>query len=220
VNNSPAAKAGVLDGDTILAADGVSIDDPKQLIARVAMTGPGNSLGLKIKHGAATKDVSAALVPFPGAEQILRLDKLNSFAPAFKPIVSVSGTVPTLASLRGKVVIVDFWATWCAPCRMMSPQLSSWQSTYGAQGLSVIGLSGEAVATATQGAQALGMKYTVGSDTDEKTAQAYGVSALPTFFVIDKKGTIREIVVGYDSSKHKDIEKLIKQLLAEPAPTP
>jgi len=64
------------------------------------------------------------------------------------------------------------------------------------------------------------MSYGVASDPHEATAGAYGVSALPTMFLIDKKGVIREIVVGYDPGRHKDLEKLIQTLLAEPAPTP
>ena len=73
---------------------------------------------------------------------------------------------------------------------------------------------------ATQGAQAMNMSYAVASDPKEATAAAYGVSALPTLFLIDKKGVIREIEVGYDPSHHKDLEKLIQTLLAEPAPPP
>jgi thiol-disulfide isomerase/thioredoxin len=219
VNNSPAAKAGMVDGDFIVSADGVVLADPNQLIARVALVGPGNPLPLRVRHGGAERDVTAALVPFPGLEQILRLDKIGTFAPAWKGVSAVSGSLPTnVGNLRGKVLLLDFWASWCGPCRMVAPQLSQWQSTYGAQGLSVIGFTTDTVEVAAQSAQAMGMTYTVASDGSGETSGAYGVGALPTMFLVDKKGVIREVYVGFDPGRHHELERTMRALLAEPAP--
>jgi peroxiredoxin len=219
VRTSPAAKAGIADGDQIVSAEGAALDEPKQLVAKVATLGPGAPIKLAVRKGGVDKQLVATLAPFPGADQVLRLDKLGTFAPAWKPLAAVSGTMPAgMTQLRGKVVLLDFWATWCGPCRVMSPQLSKWQTAYGAQGLSILGLTSDPVPTAARTAQALDMRYAVASDTNDETAGAYGVKALPTMFLIDKKGVIREVYIGYDPSRHKEVEKLVETLLAEPAP--
>lgn len=218
VNNSPAAKAGLADGDLVTEVDGEAVDQPSQLVAKVAIAGPGAKMAIKVTRAGASKSVSAELVPHPGADQVLRLDKIGTFAP-WKPVTTVSGSVPAnMTAMRGKVVVLDFWASWCSACRMLSPHLSKWQTTYEKQGLQVIGLTTDEVPVATKAVQALGMKYAVASDANETAMAAYGVKVLPTLFIIDKKGVIRDVSLGFDPTKHADIEKLLKTLLAEPAP--
>jgi thiol-disulfide isomerase/thioredoxin len=220
IATSPAAKAGIEDGDVLKTVDGAHLHDPSQLVARVAMLGPGGAMKLRIRRGKVERDVSLALAPFPGTDQVVRLDKVGTFAPTWTKLSAVAGAVPaTISAARGKVVVLDFWATWCAPCRLMSPQLSKWQASYGAQGLLILGITSDPVDAAARGVQALDMRYAIASDVEDSTAATYGVRALPTFFVIDKRGVIRDVVVGYDPSSHGRIEKLIETLLAEPAPS-
>src|SRR5215218_5800363 len=65
VTNSPAGRAGIADGDQLIAADGVLLDEPKQLVARVAITGPNGALSIRVRHGGVERDVTATLVPHP-----------------------------------------------------------------------------------------------------------------------------------------------------------
>lgn len=219
ITNSPAGKAGIADGDMLVAVDGEPLDETKQLVAKVAMIGPNHSMKLKVRHSGIEKDIQVVLVPHPGADQILRLDKVGTFAPGWKQMTTVSGSIPAnIGKLRGKVLILDFWASFCGPCKMIAPELSQWQKTYGAQGLQIIGVTNDSVDVAAKASQAFGMRYAIGADTSEETQAAYSVRALPTMFIIDKKGVIRDVLVGFDPGQNAEAEKLIKTLLAEPAP--
>jgi peroxiredoxin len=102
---------------------------------------------------------------------------------------------------------------------MSAPKLTSWQAKFGAQGLSVIGITDDPVDQASAGVHDFGMRYAaVGSDESYATQRAFGVRALPTVFVIDKRGVIRDVSVGFDPRKEVEMEALLRRLLAEPAP--
>ena len=119
-----------------------------------------------------------------------------------------------LAALRGRVVLVDFWASWCGPCRQMMPALNRLSQRYGAQGLTVLGVTDEPASVARSVGMQMGIRYTLA--TSPTGVARYNVSSLPTLVAIDRAGTVREVSVGYEGPAR--LEALVARLLAERAP--
>jgi thiol-disulfide isomerase/thioredoxin len=221
VRSSPAWSAGVHDGDVIVRVGDVATSRPDDIIREVAAHAPGAALRVVLLRGGMEVPLTITLQAIPEGDEMLRLDKVGAQAPAsWKGLAAVSGPLPSgIGELRGRVVIVDFWATWCMACRMSAPKLTSWQAKFGAQGLSVIGITDDPIDQASAGVLDFGMRYAaVGSDESYATQRAFGVRALPTVFVIDKRGVIRDVSVGFDPRKEAQIEALLRRLLAEPGP--
>jgi thiol-disulfide isomerase/thioredoxin len=220
VRTSPADKAGIREADRLLKVDGTSVATSQEVVRVVGTHGVGDVIPVVVARGTSELTVRVSLTGFPGPDEMMKMDHLGSFAPAWKGVSQVSGSVPSsIAALRGRVVIMDFWATWCGPCRLVAPKLNALHAKYGAQGLSIIGLSSEPIEEVSLFAQRMSMRYAIGVDKGGETTQAYTVSSLPTLFVIDKRGVVRDIAIGYDPMRDAQIEALVKTLLAEPAPT-
>ncbi len=118
-------------------------------------------------------------------------------------LTDLSGKTVRLSDLKGKVVILDFWATWCGPCRMEIPDLVRLQSKYGEKGLAIVGLSLDAdgASSVKPFAEEHDINYTMLIANDE-TAKSYGgIQAIPTAFVVDRQGRIVQRFLGVMPAK-------------------
>jgi peroxiredoxin len=130
-------------------------------------------------------------------------------------VVNGSGKV-TLNDLRGKVVLLDFWGTFCEPCKKSFPKLQDLNTKYGASGLKILGISeDDEKGEIPSFASSLGAKFTLGWDQDKSIARSYKPSTMPSSFLIDKNGVIRYAHVGYHDGEELEVEKEIKELLAQ-----
>ncbi len=99
----------------------------------------------------------------------------------------------TIDNLKGKVVVLNFWATWCPPCKKEMPLLEATYNKYKEKGLIVLGVNyNEDSETITKFVKEMGITFPVALDRDFKVTKAYGVLALPTTFFIDRNGIIRD----------------------------
>jgi peroxiredoxin len=136
-------------------------------------------------------------------------------APDFK-VVSTSGQPVTLDNYRGYVLLVDFFATWCQPCRQSIPHLVEMNRKYGKQGLQVLGLSadedGERPVRAFASQYRINYPLALAGDT---TTADFGIRSVPVMFVVNRKGMIVEVYRGFSDEMGRSMEQLIKRLLAE-----
>ena len=109
----------------------------------------------------------------------------------------LAGRDVTLSQFKGKVVMLDFWATWCPPCRKEMPDFIALQKKYAERGLVIVGLSLDAQGPAVVKAftESLGVNYVIAMG-DNDVAEAYKVEAMPTTFLIDREGRIRHRKLG------------------------
>jgi peroxiredoxin len=131
-------------------------------------------------------------------------------APEFS-LPSLKGDTVALSSLRGKVVLIDFWAQWCEPCKKELPQLDQLAKQYAAKGVVIVAVNIDKQRdNAERMVKQLGVSLPVLLDPAGSVAGSYDLPKMPTSFVVDKKGIVRYVNEGFDGPK--DVDRFKQEL--------
>ena len=119
-----------------------------------------------------------------------------------------------LAEYRGNVVLVDFWASWCVPCRRSFPWLNQMQQQYGEEGLVIVGVNLDANADDAEAfLSEVPANFRIVRDPDGVLARQFDVAAMPSSYVVDRNGKIIAIHLGFKVRKQDQYEQIIKETL-------
>jgi len=129
---------------------------------------------------------------------------------------SRSGENVRLAELQGEVVLVNFWASWCGPCRKELPKLEEMHQKYKDLGVTILGINIDETRELSQKLlKDVEVNFPVLYDHDSEVAEPYNIQAMPSTFIIDKSGNFRYLHLGYQDGYELAYEEQIKKLMRE-----
>jgi thiol-disulfide isomerase/thioredoxin len=169
----------------------------------------------------------------PDIDLFKSFNDVAAAAPALRDIVAdewIDQAPVKLADLRGRVVLLDFWATWCGPCRVTFPRLQKWHESYKDKGLVILGVTNffghaegkqltqpQEVAYLRDFKKRFHIPYGFAVADSSENDRNYAVSSIPTSFLIDRRGVVRFISIGSSDEEAAMLNKMIKKLIEEPA---
>jgi len=152
-------------------------------------------------------------IPFPQNDASVPAGEIGSRLPEFS-MKDLRGHEISSADLRGKVVLIDFWATWCGPCKKEMPGYQELLARYGPQGFVVIGFKFDTMKDTEDPmlfAKRLGVQYPLAVATNAIKQKFGGIEGLPTTLLYDRRGVLRNKVIGFEYTK--TFEDYIKALM-------
>ena len=210
VPESPADQAGIVGDDVLVAVAGQPVSSLATLKAAIARHPPGSSVEVTIRREAVEIVLPVVLIARPTGPPRLTELLVGQPAPAIHAAIgNIPGPVQPVL-LHDRVVLLDFWATWCGPCRVTTPELNKLHARFSTDDLLILAITDEDPATVAR--HRSDKTYTVALDTEGKTKAAYMVAALPTFVLIGLDGRVDTVSTGAGGAM--GLESRITELLA------
>jgi peroxiredoxin len=193
---SPASAAGLQAGDVILSIGKATITRPDDVTTAVAEHAPGERVDVVVQRGDARVTAAVTIAVRPTPADVQRAQLVGKRAPDVA-LSTLDGASVKLADLRGKVVVLDFWASWCVPCVQALPTLNAWNRDMKSKGLVVIGVTQEDASEVKAFlADGNAVDYPVALDAAQDATRRYRVQGLPMTVIIDKSGVVRYAELG------------------------
>ena len=163
---------------------------------------------------------SSQVEPFvAGAMPVLERGgpKIGTSAPNFQ-LWDLNGNVVSLSSLRGKVVLLNFWATWCGPCRVEMPAMELLYRDFPRKDFEILAISTDpqGVAVTRPFRDSLGLSFPILHDSDFRTGVTYGARTLPMTFLLDRDGIITHRIFGSRDWQSPEAHQLVQTLVNRP----
>ena len=133
-------------------------------------------------------------------QDVITAGEIGSRLPDFS-VKDLQGNTISSADLRGKVLLVDFWATWCQPCKKEMPGYQKLLDRYGARGFAVVGFKFDTMKDMEDPAlfaKRMGVRYPLGVATDDLKQKFGGIEGLPTTLLYDRQGVLRNKIIGFE----------------------
>ena len=164
--------------------------EPAEIVAAPEKQGISTILFFVVGGGLLALLAFGLFSPQPGRPQA------GEPAPGFS-LTLFDGTEVTLRDLRGQIVVLNFWASWCSPCREEAPELEKTWQTYQDKGVYLLGVTYKDAAGASQAfMEEYGITFPNGVGSKSQISRAYGVTAVPETFIIDREGNVAWLHIG------------------------
>ncbi len=211
---APGDEAGLAPGDEVMEVDRKSVKDPNEFGSLIRSCGVGDFVELRILRKGAVQTRRIKLAARPDTLEMLNKQLLGKPLPAFNLKTIPGGARAASESFKGKVLLIEFWGTWCAPCRATHPRLSEFARANRGKGLEVVGISEEDEAIVRSYVEKEKPAFLALNDPSHAIQEKFFIMVLPTFVVVDKNGTIVSTGVGggyYLDEAMKAAEKALQE---------
>jgi thiol-disulfide isomerase/thioredoxin len=209
---SPASRAGLREDDILMTIDGKPLSSSRDFKVVMREHAAGDTLAATIIRDGRTRDVKITLEATPSQAQLATAQLMGEQAPGLQLIMLKDGAEQpsNLNNLRGKPVVLEFWATWCQACQQLTPTLNALKQRHGDK-LHILAVSGEPIPLLLKDFKATGKQYTVAQDPEELGHDDFFVRSYPLIYILDREHKVRKVLTGYSSPA--DIEAAVQAVM-------